>query len=238
MIAWSTFTSFSSSAGTAIMASAPAQAATRMARVRAARGCHASIPGVSFRHQMRRRLITLVVGLSACASSLVAQGPEPPALTLPVGVRARVFTGPGHRIEGTLVNADSASITLVPKGSHPLATSQMTLPMREVKGLEVAVDRKGHAWQGLLIGVLAGVAMGAAEDVDPVTCKTVSMVSCSRAGAIGEYAGGAALLGLLIGSYVKSDRWTPVALDALGPPLPRPVAQSRAWRGFAFTFRF
>jgi hypothetical protein len=187
---------------------------------------------------MRGHLVPLAVFLSLCVSPLAAQEPEPPALKLPPGVRTRVFTGsPDSRLEGTLVSADSTSITVVRKGSHPLAPNQVTLPLGEVRGMEVAMDRKGHAWQGLLIGAAAGVAMGFDEDVDPVACKTVS-VSCSRAGAIGEYVGGAALLGLLVGHWIKSDRWTPVALDALTPPPPRPMTQVRAWRALSVTIRF
>jgi hypothetical protein len=188
---------------------------------------------------MHRPLIPFVALLALPALPALAQTGEPPALQLPAGIRARVATRTmGQRIEGTLVSADSDAIRIMPKGSLPIASAAISVPTRDVLKLETAFERKRHVWQGLLIGAGGGALVGLADEVDPVTCKTSSYIACTRAEAVAVDAVGGAVVGLIIGVLVKSDRWTPVALDALAAPKPSVSTPSRRALGLQVTFRF
>ena len=77
----------------------------------------------------------------------------------------------------------------------------------------------------LMRPALLGVALGATVELDPAPlCEggDVHYVSetyiCSRGEAIAYSVVGSGLLGVGIGALIKTDRWTPVALDALAPP--------------------
>jgi hypothetical protein len=181
--------------------------------------------------------LALLTGVGPAAAQAP---PAPPPLKLPTGIRVRVWTRslPNQRIEGTLLGADSTAVTLVPKGTHPLATGEMRLPAIDVTRLDVALERKSHWWQGALIGAAAGALLvGLSSDVDPVLCEVNTDVLCSRGEAFAYGAGGGALIGVVIGALVKTDQWTPVALDALGPAFPPPVRESRAPLSFRVRFR-
>jgi hypothetical protein len=184
-----------------------------------------------------RRLALFLAVLGAGAPVAWAQGPPtPPTLRLPAGVRARVWTYSlgGQRIEGTLLGADSSAVTLVPKNDQPLVAGQMALPAADVTRLDVALGKKRHWWQGAVIGAALGLAMAFTDDVDPVLCEVNENVLCSRGEAIAVYGLTSAALGAGIGALIKTDRWTPVALDALGPP----VREARAPLSVKLSFRF
>jgi len=191
---------------------------------------------------MRPRCLALMaVVLGVDASVAVAQAPPvPPPLKLPSGIRVRVWTYSlaGQRIEGTLLGADATGMTLVPKGSQPLLAGDMRLPAGDVTRLDVALERKGHWWQGALVGAAVGAALAFTDDVDPVLCKVNENVLCSRGEAILTYGLGSAVIGGVVGALIKTDRWTPVALDAFGPPPPPPVREGRAPLSVRVTFRF
>ena len=70
---------------------------------------------------------------------------------------------------------------------------------------------------GATVGSGAGVAVGLTEPVDPVQCQVDDYTSCSRGGAVALASVTMAGLGALVGNLIKTDVWTPVALDALGP---------------------
>lgn len=181
----------------------------------------------------------LAVVLMAVAHEAAAQAwPEPPTLRLPEGIRARVFTRalPGRAIEGSIVSADTSAVTLVPKWADPFERGEMTVPTSDVMRLEVSFEKKRHWWQGALIGAAAGALLGLTFEVDPVRCEVSSDVPCSRGEAIAAGAGGFAIVGGAIGFFAKTDRWTPVALDTLGPPL-RGGERSSAL-SFGATIRF
>ena len=145
---------------------------------------------------------------------------EPPALELPVGARVRMRThaAPGDWMKGVLAGADSGSVALVPDGAPPLGPNVLRLPRPAVTRLEIVTGRKRQWLRGLVIGAALGVAMGFAVDVDPVRCQFDDNYSCSRGGAVGLMGGFFTVVGAGVGSMVRKDVWTPVGLDALGPP--------------------
>jgi hypothetical protein len=182
----------------------------------------------------------LALFLMAAAREGGAQAlPEPPPLRLPAGARARVFTRalPDRTIEGRIVSADTSAVTLVPEWADPFERREMTVPTSDVMSLEVTFEKKRHWWQGALIGAAAGALLGLASDIDPALCQANNDVFCSRGEAIAAGAGGGAILGGAIGFFVETDRWTPVALDTLGPPV-RATGERSSALSFRATVRF
>jgi hypothetical protein len=171
--------------------------------------------------------LVLVAVLGGHASAALAQAPaEPALLTLPMGARVRLQTAaaPGHWMKGVLVSADSASIAIVPEEAPPLGANQLRVPSASVARFELKTGGKRQWLIGLVAGVAVGVAVGATADVDPVACKYDYNYECSRGEALALYGVGFAAMGAGIGALIKTDRWTPVALDALAPPAPPRVS--------------
>jgi hypothetical protein len=179
-----------------------------------------------------KRALFLAVILGVRASGALAQSAAEPAaraaaepvlLTLPMGAQVRLQTAaaPGSWIKGILVSADSASVALVPENAPPLGANQLRVPSASVARLELATGKKRHWLPGLVIGAALGLALGATSDVDPVACEYDYNYECSRGEALALYGVSMAAAGAGIGALVKTDRWTPVALDALAPPPPR-----------------
>jgi hypothetical protein len=166
-----------------------------------------------------RITLLLVIVLGLCGVQTRAQDmPEPPALELPMGARVRVRTQASSEwIKGTLASADAGTISLVPEEAPPLGANQLRLPSEGVTELEVLTGRKSRWIPGLLVGAAAGVAMGLDMDVDPVQCEFDDNYFCNRTSAVLAMTATSAVLGALVGKLIKSDVWTPVALDALGP---------------------
>jgi hypothetical protein len=168
---------------------------------------------------MRVEAPFLAALLGLAAAEVLAQPPEPPALRLPMGARVRIrpVAAPGDWVRGTLMSADSEGIGLLPENAPPLPWSELRLPRETVARLEILTGQKKHWLQGLILGVAAGVALGASMDVDPERCQFDDNYFCSRGEAVA--AGGLILggIGAGVGALVKTDRWLPVALDALGP---------------------
>ena len=169
---------------------------------------------------MRIKLLLVVAAVGLVATGALAQElPEPPALELPLGARVRVRTSASSDwIKGTLASADTATIALVPEEAPPLGENQLRLPSAGVTELQLVTGKKSRWLYGLVIGAGVGVAMGFDMDVDSVQCEVSEDVFCSRASAVAAMGITSAALGALIGKLIKVDVWTPVALDALGPP--------------------
>jgi hypothetical protein len=170
---------------------------------------------------MRQTLPLVVALLGLVASEALAQeAPQPPALELPVGARVRLRTqaSSGDWINGFLASADTGTISLVPEEAPPLGANQLRLPAETVTRLEVLTGKKRQWLPGLLIGAAAGLAMGFTTEVDPAQCEFDANAFCSRGEAVAAMGATSAAIGALVGSLVKKDVWTPVALDALGPP--------------------
>ncbi len=100
--------------------------------------------------------------------------------------------------------------------------------------MDVALGKKNHWWQGAVIGAVVGLAMAFTDDVDPVLCRSNEDVLCSRGEALAVYGLTSTGLGAGIGALIKTDRWTPVALDTLGPP----VREARGPFAVKLSFRF
>jgi hypothetical protein len=160
-------------------------------------------------------LLVLVAG-----EGLAQDVPPPSALELPLGARVRLRTqaAPHGWVKGVLVGADTGTIALVPEEAPPLGPNQLRLPSDSVTQLEVLTGRRRQRLAGLLIGAAVGVVMGVSEPVDPVRCQTDASTFCDRRVAVAAMTATSAFLGALVGSLVKTDVWTPVALDTLGPP--------------------
>jgi hypothetical protein len=169
---------------------------------------------------------TLVV-VAIAASPVVAAGqpaPQPEPLRLPVGSRVRLQTAttPGSWTRGVLTSADSSSVSLVPEDAPVLGENRLSLATESLSRLELRTGSKRHWLVGLLAGAALGAVVGATAEIDPDTCDSYySSTFCSRGQA---YAAGILIMGGIgagVGALVKTDRWMPVAIDALGPPAPR-----------------
>jgi hypothetical protein len=177
------------------------------------------------------KALVLVAILVANANGAAAQqapqpGPaaaEPVLLTLPMGSKVRLQTAaaPGQWMKGILVSADTASVAMVPENAPPLGANQLRLPSAAISRFELKTGSKRHWLWGLAIGAAAGLALGATADVDPVACEYDINYECSRGEALALYGFTMAGVGAGVGALIKTDRWTPVALDALAPPAPR-----------------
>jgi hypothetical protein len=170
---------------------------------------------------MGRRLAVVVAALGLLATDAVAQSTaQPPALELPVGARVRLRTraAPGDWIKGYLARADSASVALVPEGAPPFGANELRIPRDEVTRFELATGRKSQWLRGVVIGAALGVAMGFSMDVDPGRCQFDDNYFCSRGGAVALMGATSAGIGALVGAAFRKDVWTPVGIDALGPP--------------------
>jgi hypothetical protein len=172
---------------------------------------------------MRFTRLLLVTSLALVGGEVLAQEAPPPALELPLGapVRLRLDAARGGWVEGVLADVDSRSISLLPREAPPLGANPLRLPSTSITRLEVLTGKKRQWLPGLLIGAAVGLAMGIGEKVDPVRCQFDEYTFCSRGAAVATMTGSSAFLGALIGGMVKTDIWTPVALDALGPLAPR-----------------
>ena len=166
--------------------------------------------------------IKFLLAIALCAVSVGAHGqetPEPPTLELPMGARVRLQTQASSEwIKGVLASADAGTISLVPEEAPPLGSNQLRLPSAGVSELQLVTGKKSRWLQGLVIGAGVGVAAGFGMDVDSAQCEVSEDVFCSRAGAVAAMGATWAAIGALIGKLIKVDVWTPVALDALGPP--------------------
>jgi hypothetical protein len=171
---------------------------------------------------MRLRDALIVVGILAAPGGLAeAQAlAEPELLTLPVGSGVRLQTGaaPGHWTRGVLLHADSTSIAMIPEGAPVLGGNQLQLPSASVSRFELKVGSKRHWLAGLAIGGALGLVWGATASVDPNDCGSDSVNFCSRGEALFGMTFVLGGMGSGIGALVKTDRWTPVAIDALAPP--------------------
>jgi hypothetical protein len=169
----------------------------------------------------------LVVPASAALAQQAPQpapaAAEPVALTLPTGSQVRLMatTAPGQWMKGVLVSADAASVAIVPEDAPPLGANQLRVPSASVGRFELKTGSKRQWLWGLAAGAALGLVIGATAEVDSVACQYDYNYECSRGSALAIYGLGTAAVGAGVGALIKTDRWTPVALDALAPPAPR-----------------
>lgn len=175
-------------------------------------------------------MLAMILGVSA-SGALAQPAAEPALLKLPMGARVRLQTlaAPGDWMKGILVSADSTSVALVPEDAPPLGANQLVLPSASVSRFELRTGTKRRWLPGLIAGVAVGLVIGFTEDVDSPGCdvpdysyfENYSGYYCSRGEAVAVSTLTLGGLGAGIGALIKTDRWTPVALDALAPPAPR-----------------
>jgi hypothetical protein len=163
-----------------------------------------------------------------------------------VGQRVRVYAAltsdDRHGwIEGLLVGIDSNSLELQPIGGRPVV-----VPQEGLRSLEEFAGRRSHTALGLLIGAIGGTLLGGMTG-------TVARGECpenasgtSTGGSVTEFCGTRAVLtltagglvsggviGAIIGTLVKKNRWRSVPFDRYWLRLDPP--DSRLWFGLSLT---
>ncbi|HEX9188819.1 MAG TPA: hypothetical protein VGB87_17185 [Vicinamibacteria bacterium] len=176
---------------------------------------------------MERRtvLVMAILGAALAAEALAQGAPAPPPFRLPPGARVRVFTAGNRPVEGRLAGQDLSGVTLAFPSEDPFQPpAAMAFPAGSIQRLEISLGRKRHTLVGALIGAVALGVTGFSDPVDTSgSCDLDSNQPCSRAEAVIIASLGGALLGGVVGHFVQSERWTPVALDAAfaAPPTAR-----------------
>ena len=81
------------------------------------------------------------------------------------------------------------------------------IAFRQVEGLDRRTGSHGHALTGALLGLVAGAGIGAliSTSEEAGTTQWVATAIYSLAGA-----GGGLVIGIVAGSCIRSDNWTPV----------------------------
>jgi len=166
-----------------------------------------------------RLLFATVLG-SVLAGAAGAQ--EPPALRLPTGARVRLFTPEGGSVVALLAGHDDRSVTLALPPENPLAPPpEMVVPADSIRRMEVSLGKKRHALIGAALGAVLLGLTGFSDPVDTSdNCGPSSTAPCSRGEAVAAAVLGGAIVGGLVGSFVQTERWVPVALDTLAPSPP------------------
>jgi hypothetical protein len=159
--------------------------------------------------------------------------PPPPTFQIPPGAKVRLGSRamPGGLVQGRVTSStDEALGLMIASDDSPFGGGQLVVPRESVTSLQVSLGYKRYTLVGALFGAIAGAAGGAAATVDTATCDSWSSDTyCSRAEAIAVSAGAGALLGALVGHFVKTERWQNVSVEVLAPrsTAGRPVARGR-----------
>jgi hypothetical protein len=178
---------------------------------------------------MQSRIARRAIALSGCVlleaipSAVGAQAD----LTLTPGARVRVshadccYASPQV---GWLESVSADSVVLAAEMSAGRAV-RLALPRGTVRSLEVGYRSGSHAWRGAGIGALVGAATGVTAVLIGVNCADDDEYcpgikqGLVIAGA-GVFALAGTMLGGVIGSSVRREKWLPVAVPAavgLGP---------------------
>ncbi len=169
---------------------------------------------------LARLLFATVLG-SVLAGEAGAQ--EPPALRLPPGARVRVSTPEGGSVVALLAGHDDRSVTLALPPENPLAPPPaLVVPVDSIRRMELSLGKKRHALIGAAVGAVLLGLTGFSDPVDTSeTCGPSSSMPCSRGEAVAVAVLAGALVGGVVGSFVQTERWVPVALDTIAPSPPR-----------------
>ncbi len=156
-----------------------------------------------------RRIVAGLALLAAAATGRAEPQDAQAASPIVVGSRVRVQAGSLRKaVDGTVVEMDDR-ILIVSQDRRPVRVTR-----NDITRLEVSTGRRGQARKGLAIGAAIGAAAFAAIPREEYCADYGPEDSCpSRAGMIGTGVLGGALWGVLIGHFVKTERWSPVALD-------------------------
>lgn len=146
-------------------------------------------------------LLCLAIGVGMGTAAAQAPGESP----LRKGDRVRIRTPwSPSTIEGTLVAADAAGLSVQTKGRD---AGRRSFSLSEIAGLEVSRGKKRNVLWGALIGTAAGVFVDlAATTGDQSPCDYGACVVLPAMGAAA---------GALVGLAVKTERWESVPTDRL-----------------------
>jgi len=111
-----------------------------------------------------------------------------------------------RNVKGTFVAITTDSLAVAPEDR----IGELVLPLASVTSCEVSRRRKSKVLLGAGIGVLLGVSVGVSviSDCGPG-------VDCFGAGTIVYAPVVGAVLGVLVGAFIKTDRWEEIPLDRL-----------------------
>ena len=172
------------------------------------------------------KLTILVPTVLACAAVAAAQ--------VNPGARVRVLLNPSETaIVGTLDTLGTYSLRLEREGEAGI----VTIPLWDLRRLEVSAGRHSYRSTGMSIGVLLGigagvaVALGSQKDCNNTLFSTFCDLANATAIAaipIGGLAGVA--LGAVVGSAFHGERWTKVPLAHVAMA---PIGSGRMGIGFS-----
>lgn len=166
---------------------------------------HAAIPlSFTLGCSMKTAAIVLAAGLLMIGRDAAAQRPE-------AGNRVRIHAcEPARRdrctrITGTLVSADPALVVL--RDSNDV---EQRVAMGPASELQVSRGHRSHWLLGLGIGAALGGSLGVASALQ---CDSDEAAACYIGAPLGL--GGGMVLGALIGSTVRSERWRTIDASSL-----------------------
>ena len=149
--------------------------------------------------------------MTAAALVLLLPLMQGSASPLTTGTRVRVTVRePGQaerQLVGPLRTFDSQTLTMS-AGESP---AQLALPRPTITRIEVSRGRRGHTVMGLLLGAVLGLSAVAIKDAGcGPDCDGTS------GGQVAAVVGGGAVLGAVVGTVVRSERWESLPW-AVGP---------------------
>ena len=175
----------------------------------------------------------LGVTLCFCVGSTAA---AQESIQLESGARVRLSSSalsPDHRVV-RIVSAANDSVAFRPERNPVIRT----LALSDISAVDVSLGKKRQTLNGAVIGMAAGIGVGAIlgySTFDPCVDCWLGPSSASEAAVWGGAAAG--ILGLVagttIGFFVKSERWQRVQ-----PNTRITVARLREARGLAVSFAF
>ena len=153
-----------------------------------------------------RDVVTTLAFVTSVSSPVRADDIAPVGMSgVMVGSRVRL-TAPTvlqGKLQGAITAMDEKAVVLAADSGVPVV-----VPREAITSLDVSAGRKKNALKGTVIGAAAGaVLMLVAAPVDPNNCGVDSPNVCSRGQGVGIGAVGGAVWGVLIGSFIKTDRW-------------------------------
>jgi hypothetical protein len=111
---------------------------------------------------------------------------------------------------GTVLAANPQGLVLATR-STPDQVPTVEIPLEAIESLEISLGQRSNTLNGLAYGALGGAVLGAAVVAVSCLAEGCSGDGASAGGwiAFGAIvgAGGGAVLGLLVGSLVKTETW-------------------------------
>lgn len=110
--------------------------------------------------------------------------------------------------DGQLGAFEGDSLRIRPKSGQP----EYAIPARSITSISVLDGTRGHLWEGAGLGLIGGAILGLGIGSMMEFC----VFSCGPATELGAMVGAPAgfLLGGIIGTLIRSDRWRLVSVDA------------------------